>query len=40
MIKLKKRKGAWIVYRKRDQVFKCFNYETALFYRNLLKRAK
>lgn len=36
--KIKKRGGAWIVYRNKKQAFKCFDIKTATFYYNLLAR--
>ena len=34
--KIKKRKNYWIVYKHREQIFKCFSLETAHFYYNVL----
>ena len=38
--KIKKRKNYYLVYRFKNQVFKCFNYNTALFYYKFLNATK
>jgi hypothetical protein len=37
MVKMKKRGGRWLVYRRKNQAFICFTLEQALFYKDVLK---
>ena len=37
-VKFKKRGGAWLVYRNKKEIFKCYNERTAIFYYNFLMR--
>ena len=37
--KIKKRRGYWLVYLNKKEVFKCFNENTALFYYEFLKNS-
>lgn len=40
MVKIKKRGKWFLVYRRKNQMFMCPNYEQALFYKEVLKRGK
>lgn len=40
MVKMKKRGGRWLVYRRKDQMCICPNKETAKFWREVLKSSK
>ena len=40
MVKMKRRNGKYFVYRRKDQMCICPNKETALFWREVLKKDK
>ena len=40
MVKIKKRGGRYIVYRRKDQAFICFTLDQANFYKEVLKTTK
>ena len=38
MVKFKKKKKYWLVYKKKKQAFKCYSFNSAMFIYNFLKQ--